>query len=82
MIMASPSLYEVLGIQATASGGEIKAAYRRLVRTCHTNVVSVRQKQDTVSSGEDVFKKINSAYSTLSDLEDDVKEVAAATERR
>ncbi|CAN0845986.1 Chaperone protein dnaJ 11, chloroplastic [Linum grandiflorum] len=65
--MASLSLYEVLGIPTTATGGDIKAAYRRLARTCHPDVVSVGRKQGMLSSGEDAFKKINSAYSTLSD---------------
>ncbi|CAL1410274.1 unnamed protein product [Linum trigynum] len=59
----SLSLYEVLGIPTSATGGEIKAAYRRLARTCHPDVVSVSRRE--VSADE--FKRIHSAYSTLSD---------------
>ncbi|KAI8533163.1 hypothetical protein RHMOL_Rhmol11G0275400 [Rhododendron molle] len=63
--MASPalSLYEVLGIPMGASGHEIKAAYRKLARTCHPDVAAVNHR-DT-SSAE--FMKIHAAYSTLSD---------------
>uniref|UniRef100_A0A2P2NN52 J domain-containing protein n=1 Tax=Rhizophora mucronata TaxID=61149 RepID=A0A2P2NN52_RHIMU len=57
------SLYEVLGIPMGASGHEIKAAYRRLARTCHPDVVSINQKD--ISANE--FIKIHEAYSTLSD---------------
>ncbi|KAJ8765092.1 hypothetical protein K2173_010575 [Erythroxylum novogranatense] len=57
------SLYEVLGIPVSASGHEIKAAYRKLARTCHPDVVSVNQKE--ISATE--FIKIHAAYSTLSD---------------
>lgn len=63
--MASPalSLYEVLGIPMGASGHEIKAAYRKLARTCHPDVAAANHR-DT-SSAE--FMKIHAAYSTLSD---------------
>ncbi|EEF34124.1 chaperone protein dnaJ 11, chloroplastic [Ricinus communis] len=57
------SLYEVLGISASASCHEIKAAYRRLARSCHPDVVSMNQKE--MSANE--FMKIHAAYSTLSD---------------
>ncbi|KAJ4847492.1 hypothetical protein Tsubulata_011385 [Turnera subulata] len=60
--MAS-SLYEVLGIPMSASGHEIKAAYRKLARTCHPDVVSINQKEVSAN----LFKKIHAAYSTLSD---------------
>lgn len=46
-----------------ASGHEIKAAYRRLARVCHPDVVAVNQKEDSASE----FMKIHAAYSTLSD---------------
>ncbi|CAI0445176.1 unnamed protein product [Linum tenue] len=59
----SSLLYEVLGIPTSASGGEIKAAYCRLARRCHPDVVSVSRREMSA----DQFKKIHSAYSTLSD---------------
>lgn len=62
--MASPaSLYEVLGISMGASCHDIKAAYRKLARTCHPDVVAMNQKE--ISANQ--FMKIHSAYSTLSD---------------
>lgn len=57
------TLYEILGIRATASGDEIKAAYRRLARVCHPDVAPVDRKDS--SAGE--FMKIHAAYCTLSD---------------
>ncbi|KAI4299880.1 hypothetical protein L6164_033301 [Bauhinia variegata] len=62
--MASPvSLYEVLGISMTADSHEIKAAYRKLARSCHPDVVAMNQKESSANE----FMKIHSAYSTLSD---------------
>ncbi|KAJ6739227.1 DNAJ PROTEIN HOMOLOG-LIKE [Salix koriyanagi] len=57
------SFYEVLGLPVSASGHEIKAAYRRLARTCHPDVVSMNQKEMSATE----FIKIHAAYSTLSD---------------
>ncbi|XP_022726546.1 chaperone protein dnaJ 11, chloroplastic-like [Durio zibethinus] len=62
---SSTSLYEVLGITMSADGNEIKAAYRRLARTCHPDVVSINQKEMSANQ----FRKIHAAYSTLSDPE-------------
>ncbi|CAI0445191.1 unnamed protein product [Linum tenue] len=59
----SSLLYEVLGIPTSASGGEIKAAYCRLARRCRPDLVSVSRREMSA----DQFKKIHSAYSTLSD---------------
>ncbi|KAH7574909.1 hypothetical protein ACOSP7_005774 [Xanthoceras sorbifolium] len=59
----SCSLYEVLGISANADCREIKAAYRRLARTCHPDVVSMNRKEYSATE----FMKIHAAYSTLSD---------------
>ncbi|KAA8546090.1 hypothetical protein F0562_020459 [Nyssa sinensis] len=61
--MAS-SFYEVLGIPASASGYEIKAAYRRLARTCHPDVVATNVGKERSATE---FMKIHAAYSTLSD---------------
>ncbi|GLT30725.1 hypothetical protein SLA2020_055140 [Shorea laevis] len=60
---SSVSFYEVLGIPASAGSHEIKAAYRRLARICHPDVVSTSQKQ--ISANE--FIQLHAAYSTLSD---------------
>ncbi|XWS62662.1 hypothetical protein CRYUN_Cryun06bG0030000 [Craigia yunnanensis] len=60
---SSTSLYEVLGIPMSANGNEIRAAYRRLARTCHPDVVSSNQKEMSANQ----FMKIHEAYSTLSD---------------
>ncbi|KAJ6692850.1 DNAJ DOMAIN (PROKARYOTIC HEAT SHOCK PROTEIN)-RELATED [Salix purpurea] len=57
------SFYEVLGLPRSATGHEIKAAYRKLARTCHPDVVSMNQKE--MSARE--FIQIHAAYSTLSD---------------
>nr|KYP58840.1 hypothetical protein KK1_014262 [Cajanus cajan] len=57
--------YEILGICASASNDGIKAAYRRLARACHPDMVPVDRK--ATSSRE--FMKINVAYCTLSDPE-------------
>ncbi|EXB39280.1 Chaperone protein dnaJ 11 [Morus notabilis] len=63
MATTTLSLYEVLGIPMSASGHEIKLAYRRLARTCHPDVVAFEQKETSASE----FMKIRAAYSTLSD---------------
>ncbi|XP_010268660.1 PREDICTED: chaperone protein dnaJ 11, chloroplastic [Nelumbo nucifera] len=60
---SSASLYEVLGIPVGASCQEIKAAYRRLARLCHPDVVAIDRKENST----DEFIKIHAAYSTLSD---------------
>lgn len=58
-----PCLYEALGISVAATGQEIKAAYRKLARACHPDVVAVDRKDESA----DKFMRINLAYSTLSD---------------
>ncbi|OIV94845.1 hypothetical protein TanjilG_22042 [Lupinus angustifolius] len=63
--MSSASLYDILGIPASASNQEIKAAYRRLARVCHPDVAEIGQK----TSSADEFMQIHAAYSTLSDPE-------------
>ncbi|XP_074295451.1 chaperone protein dnaJ 11, chloroplastic [Silene latifolia] len=59
---AFSSLYDVLGISAAASNGEIKAAYRRLARSCHPDVAGG-------SEDATAFIRVNDAYLTLSDPE-------------
>ncbi|KAL4302049.1 hypothetical protein GQ457_10G024250 [Hibiscus cannabinus] len=63
MASSTTSLYDVLGIAKTADGNEIRAAYRRLARTCHPDVVSMKKKEVSAN----LFMKIHAAYSTLSD---------------
>ncbi|KAF4356658.1 hypothetical protein CsatB_006063 [Cannabis sativa] len=60
---STTSLYDVLGLSIGANGQEIKAAYRKLARMCHPDVVAFEQKE--ISANE--FIKIHAAYSTLSD---------------
>ncbi|CAL5377020.1 unnamed protein product [Camellia sinensis] len=60
---SSTSLYEVLGIPMNATGNEIKAAYRKLARTCHPDVAMVNRRDKSANE----FMKIHAAYSTLSD---------------
>lgn len=57
------SFYEVLGLPMNTTSHEIKAAYRKLARTCHPDAVSMNQKEMSASE----FIKIHAAYSTLSD---------------
>lgn len=59
------SLYDVLGISMGASCVEIKAAYRKMARMYHPDVVAMNQKESSANQ----FMMIHSAYSTLSDPE-------------
>lgn len=61
--MASPDLYQILGIPRTAGQDDIKQAYRRLARENHPDV----RRDDPDAT--DRFKEINEAYSILSDPE-------------
>lgn len=54
-------LYEILGVGKTATGDEIKRAYRKLAQKHHPD----RTKGDKTS--EEKFKEINGAYEVLSD---------------
>ncbi|RRT33578.1 hypothetical protein B296_00058471 [Ensete ventricosum] len=63
---SSATFYDVLGVAADATGGEIKAAYRRLARTCHPDVVAAQRGG---ASAADEFMRVRAAYETLSDPE-------------
>ncbi|GAV71825.1 DnaJ domain-containing protein [Cephalotus follicularis] len=63
MAAVCKSLYEILEIPVGATGQEIKAAYRRLARVYHPDVVTLKLKD----SSADKFMSIHAAYSTLSD---------------
>ncbi|KAL2895447.1 Chaperone protein dnaJ 11 chloroplastic [Bienertia sinuspersici] len=66
--LQTTSLYEVLGIQAGASRNEIKAAYRKLARVLHPDVIAVASnRQPTVTTAADEFIRVHEAYATLSD---------------
>ena len=58
--MGGEDYYETLGISRNAEDAEIKKAYRNLARKFHPDVCKE-------SGAEDKFKKINEAYSVLSD---------------
>ncbi len=55
------SFYETLGVSRSASGKEIRSAYRKLARRYHPDV----NPNDT--GAEERFKEIQSAYDVLSD---------------
>jgi molecular chaperone DnaJ len=53
-------LYEILGVSRTASGDDIKRAYRRLAREHHPDM-------NSDPTAEDRFKQVSAAYEILSD---------------
>ena len=60
-------LYDVLGVRATASEKEVRAAYRRLARQYHPDVNPGNAEAETR------FKEVNAAYEVLSDAESRTK---------
>ncbi len=61
--IALEDLYQILGVSREASQAEIKKAYRQLVRQYHPDTNQGDKEK------EEKFKKINAAYSVLSDPE-------------
>jgi len=61
--MAGTDYYKTLGVNKTATDGEIKKAYRKLAMKYHPD----HTKGD--KSAEEKFKKISEAYAVLSDKE-------------
>src|SRR5579883_2467010 len=57
--------YDLLGVQQTASGDEIRAKYHELARLFHPDRVPEKDKE----IAHRVFVRINQAYSTLIDVE-------------
>ncbi|KAM3298033.1 hypothetical protein ACQJBY_039809 [Aegilops geniculata] len=57
-LAAGRTHYDVLGVSAGASRGEIKAAYRRLAREVHP---------DAVGGGDEGFIRLHAAYYMLAD---------------
>lgn len=60
--VAQRCYYEVLGLASSASGEEIKSAYRRLALAWHPD-----KNQHRIEEATAAFKEIQSAYEVLSD---------------
>ena len=57
--------YEVLGVPRTATGDEIKQAYRKLARKRHPDLQPASER----AKASEAFKEINEAYEVLGDPE-------------
>ena len=57
------TFYDILEIKKDASSAEIKAAYHALAKKYHPDISTTDNQQEF----EEKFKKINEAYSTLSE---------------
>ena len=60
--MVASDWYTVLGVKPTATGDEIKKAYRKKALQYHPD-------KNPSATAEDTFKEINKAYETLSDAD-------------
>ncbi|WVZ78491.1 hypothetical protein U9M48_026194 [Paspalum notatum var. saurae] len=66
--------YEVLGVGAGASTGEIRAAYRRLAREVHPDAAA--------GSGNEGFIRLHAAYAALADPDERARYDRAVAVRR
>jgi curved DNA-binding protein CbpA len=69
-------LYGVLGLSRRADGAEIKAAFRKLAKTCHPDL----HAGDRLA--EQRFKEIGNAYETLGDTDARARYDQAIAQRR
>lgn len=61
--MSKRDFYEVLGVDRSATDGDIKQAYRNMARKYHPDICKDVEKKEA----EDRFKEINEAYEVLGD---------------
>jgi len=60
--MVASDCYAILGVKSTATGDEIKKAYRKKALQYHPD-------KNPSATAEETFKEINKAYETLSDVD-------------
>lgn len=64
--MTGKNLYEVLGVDKTATDAEIKKKYKKLCIKYHPDK-QINKTEDEIKEAEEKFKEVNSAYEILSD---------------
>lgn len=66
--MSTPDLYNVLNVSKDASVDEIKKAFKKMAIQCHPDKCR-NDSDDVKAEKEEKFKKLNEAYTILSDTE-------------
>lgn len=61
--------YEELGVVASASVEEIKAAFRERAKQCHPDKVRQNSSRQTAVDSEEAFRRVREAYELLTDPE-------------